>query len=117
MTLCLLSSAPITALYSLKISRGKGRTQAGHFCAFSNFWWNYFPGRLLSFEAIEGERAGKTKAQPMLTAIISGDLKCSQCGKRCWFQKGKRLSTGFALSRDRERDLDVEPLTTPRRFG
>jgi hypothetical protein len=48
---------------------------------------------------------------------MPGDLKCSQCGKRCWFQKGNRLSTGFALARDREQDLDVEPLTTPRRFG
>jgi hypothetical protein len=57
MTLCFLSSALITAIYSLKISRGKGRTRAGHFCAFPNSWWNYFPGRF-----IEGKRAGKTKA-------------------------------------------------------
>ena len=32
--------------------------------------------------------------------VLPGDLKCSQCGNWHWFQKGKRLSTGFALARE-----------------
>jgi ribosomal protein S27E len=41
--------------------------------------------------------------------VLPRDLKCSQCGKWHWFQKGKRLSTGFALARAAaERELADE---------
>ena len=41
--------------------------------------------------------------------VLPRDLKCSRCGKWHWFQRGKRLSTGFALARAAvERDLPGE---------
>jgi hypothetical protein len=41
--------------------------------------------------------------------VLPRDMKCSQCGKGRWFQKGKRLSTGFRLARAAaERDLADE---------
>jgi hypothetical protein len=39
--------------------------------------------------------------------VLPRDLKCSQCGKWHWFQRGKRLSTGFAFAQA-ERDLRRE---------
>ena len=49
--------------------------------------------------------------------VLPGDLKCSQCGKWRWFQKGKRLSTGFALARaaDKRKATDDNMRDTVRR--